>query len=125
MQLNAMFPTRDIGVDPAKVRDWAQAADPVLSDVPPCRVGVRNDLAHIDGGKLLALGVLFHQGVEKLLQHAAHLQQHQAKDDSSRPAVFSHLSAGPTAASDKAASTNALIPYTTGRLITHRSVSAP
>ena len=27
MQLNAMFPTRDIGVDPAKVRDWAQAAE--------------------------------------------------------------------------------------------------
>jgi probable F420-dependent oxidoreductase len=27
MQLNAMFPTRDIGNDPAKVRDWAQAAE--------------------------------------------------------------------------------------------------
>ena len=27
MQLNAMFPTRDIGSDPAKVRDWAQAAE--------------------------------------------------------------------------------------------------
>jgi len=27
MQLNAMFPTRDIGADPAKIRDWAQAAE--------------------------------------------------------------------------------------------------
>ena len=27
MQLNAIFPTRDIGNDPAKVRDWAQAAE--------------------------------------------------------------------------------------------------
>jgi probable F420-dependent oxidoreductase len=27
MLLNAMFPTRDIGNDPAKVRDWAQAAE--------------------------------------------------------------------------------------------------
>ena len=27
MQLNAMFPTRDIGSDPARVRDWAQAAE--------------------------------------------------------------------------------------------------
>jgi probable F420-dependent oxidoreductase len=27
MQLNAMFPTRDIGTDPAKIRDWAQAAE--------------------------------------------------------------------------------------------------
>jgi probable F420-dependent oxidoreductase len=27
MQLNAMFPTRDIGTDPAKMRDWAQAAE--------------------------------------------------------------------------------------------------
>jgi probable F420-dependent oxidoreductase len=27
MQLNALFPTRDIGSDPAKVRDWAQAAE--------------------------------------------------------------------------------------------------
>jgi probable F420-dependent oxidoreductase len=27
MQLNAMFPTRDIGDDPAKIRDWAQAAE--------------------------------------------------------------------------------------------------
>jgi probable F420-dependent oxidoreductase len=27
MHLNAMFPTRDIGNDPAKVRDWAQAAE--------------------------------------------------------------------------------------------------
>lgn len=27
MKLNALFPTRDIGDDPAKVRDWAQAAD--------------------------------------------------------------------------------------------------
>jgi len=27
MQLNAMFPTRDIGRDPAKIRDWAQAAE--------------------------------------------------------------------------------------------------
>jgi probable F420-dependent oxidoreductase len=26
MQLNAFFPTRDIGTDPAKIRDWAQAA---------------------------------------------------------------------------------------------------
>lgn len=26
MQLNAMFPTRDIGNDPARIRDWAQAA---------------------------------------------------------------------------------------------------
>ena len=26
MQLNAFFPTREIGTDPAKVRDWAQAA---------------------------------------------------------------------------------------------------
>ena len=24
MQLNAFYPTRDIGTDPAKVRDWAQ-----------------------------------------------------------------------------------------------------
>jgi hypothetical protein len=27
MHLNAFFPTRDIGSDPAKVRDWAQAAE--------------------------------------------------------------------------------------------------
>jgi probable F420-dependent oxidoreductase len=27
MHLNAMFPTRDIGSDPAKIRDWAQAAE--------------------------------------------------------------------------------------------------
>jgi probable F420-dependent oxidoreductase len=27
MQLNAIFPTRDIGTDPAKVRDYAQAAE--------------------------------------------------------------------------------------------------
>src|SRR5215472_9111088 len=27
MHLNAMFPTRDIGNDPAKVRDWPQAAE--------------------------------------------------------------------------------------------------
>ena len=27
MQLNAMFPTRDIGNDPAKIRDWAQATE--------------------------------------------------------------------------------------------------
>ena len=27
MQLNAVFPTRDIGSDPAKIRDWAQAAE--------------------------------------------------------------------------------------------------
>ena len=27
MQLNAQFPTRDIGDDPEKVRDWAQAAE--------------------------------------------------------------------------------------------------
>src|SRR5262249_20432369 len=27
MQLNAMFPTRDIGGDPARIRDWAQAAE--------------------------------------------------------------------------------------------------
>ena len=27
MQLNAMFPTRDIGGDPSRVRDWAQAAE--------------------------------------------------------------------------------------------------
>ncbi len=27
MQLNAQFPTRDIGDDPAKIRDWAQAAE--------------------------------------------------------------------------------------------------
>jgi probable F420-dependent oxidoreductase len=27
MQLNAMFPTRDIGADPVKIRDWAQAAE--------------------------------------------------------------------------------------------------
>ncbi len=27
MQLNAIFPTRDIGNDPAKVRDWAQAVE--------------------------------------------------------------------------------------------------
>jgi probable F420-dependent oxidoreductase len=27
MQLNAMLPTRDIGSDPAKIRDWAQAAE--------------------------------------------------------------------------------------------------
>jgi probable F420-dependent oxidoreductase len=27
MQLNAMFPTRDIGNDPSKIRDWAQAAE--------------------------------------------------------------------------------------------------
>jgi probable F420-dependent oxidoreductase len=27
MQLNAFFPTRDIGGDPAKIRDWAQAAE--------------------------------------------------------------------------------------------------
>jgi probable F420-dependent oxidoreductase len=27
MQLNAMFPTRDIGSDPAKIRDWAQATE--------------------------------------------------------------------------------------------------
>lgn len=27
MQLNALFPTRDIGNDPARIRDWAQAAE--------------------------------------------------------------------------------------------------
>jgi probable F420-dependent oxidoreductase len=27
MQLSAFFPTRDIGTDPAKIRDWAQAAE--------------------------------------------------------------------------------------------------
>ena len=27
MQFNALFPTRDIGTDPAKIRDWAQAAE--------------------------------------------------------------------------------------------------
>ena len=27
MQLNAFFPTRDIGSDPARIRDWAQAAE--------------------------------------------------------------------------------------------------
>ena len=27
MQLNAQFPTRDIGSDPSKIRDWAQAAE--------------------------------------------------------------------------------------------------
>ena len=27
MQLNAIFPTRDIGGDPVKIRDWAQAAE--------------------------------------------------------------------------------------------------
>jgi probable F420-dependent oxidoreductase len=27
MKLNALFPTRDIGSDPAKIRDWAQAAE--------------------------------------------------------------------------------------------------
>lgn len=27
MKLNAIFPTRDIGNDPAKIRDWAQAAE--------------------------------------------------------------------------------------------------
>ncbi|HSE88656.1 MAG TPA: LLM class F420-dependent oxidoreductase [Candidatus Binatia bacterium] len=27
MRLNAFFPTRDIGNDPAKIRDWAQAAE--------------------------------------------------------------------------------------------------
>jgi hypothetical protein len=27
MHLSAFFPTRDIGRDPAKIRDWAQAAE--------------------------------------------------------------------------------------------------
>jgi probable F420-dependent oxidoreductase len=27
MKLHALFPTRDIGTDPAKIRDWAQAAE--------------------------------------------------------------------------------------------------
>jgi len=27
MRLNAFFPTRDIGADPARIRDWAQAAE--------------------------------------------------------------------------------------------------
>jgi probable F420-dependent oxidoreductase len=27
VQLNAIFPTRDIGADPARIRDWAQAAE--------------------------------------------------------------------------------------------------
>src|SRR5579872_6242839 len=27
MQLSAFFPTRDIGSDPAKIRDWAQAVE--------------------------------------------------------------------------------------------------
>ena len=27
MLLSALFPTRDIGRDPAKIRDWAQAAE--------------------------------------------------------------------------------------------------
>jgi probable F420-dependent oxidoreductase len=27
MRLNALFPTRDVGTDPAKIRDWAQAAE--------------------------------------------------------------------------------------------------
>src|SRR5215208_3724783 len=26
-KLNAMFPTRDVGSDPVKIRDWAQAAE--------------------------------------------------------------------------------------------------
>jgi probable F420-dependent oxidoreductase len=37
MQLNAFFPTRDIGTDPAKIRDWAQAAQDLgyaYSEVP-------------------------------------------------------------------------------------------
>ena len=27
MLVNALFPTRDIGTDPAKIRDWAQAVE--------------------------------------------------------------------------------------------------
>ena len=27
MRVNAFFPTRDIGSDPVKIRDWAQAAE--------------------------------------------------------------------------------------------------
>ena len=27
MRLSAFFPTRDIGNDPVKIRDWAQAAE--------------------------------------------------------------------------------------------------
>jgi len=32
MKLNALFPTRDIGTDPAKIRDWSQAAEEIGFD---------------------------------------------------------------------------------------------
>ena len=41
MRLNAFFPTRDIGTDHAKIRDWAQAAEDLgyagieVADVKP------------------------------------------------------------------------------------------
>lgn len=55
MQLNAFFPTRDIGTDPAKIRDWAQAAQDLgyaYIEVPDHVVG------HFDVGIAQILGRL-------------------------------------------------------------------
>ena len=44
MRLNAFFPTLDIGTDPAKIRDWAQAAEELgyaIIEVPDHVFGVR------------------------------------------------------------------------------------
>ena len=45
MQLSAWFPTRDIGGDPAKIRDWAQACEDLRF---PVALG-------LEGGKCLGL----------------------------------------------------------------------
>lgn len=43
MRLNAFFPSLDIGTDPARIRDWAQAVDGLpalqISTVVPSREG--------------------------------------------------------------------------------------
>ena len=51
MQLNAFYPTRDIGTDPAKVRDWAQAAEDMgygYIEVPDHVLGARAPRRRLD-----------------------------------------------------------------------------
>jgi hypothetical protein len=43
MQLNAFFPSLDIGSDPAKIRDWAQAAE----DLRYAYIDLRSQLGHL------------------------------------------------------------------------------
>jgi hypothetical protein len=43
MQLNAFFPSLDIGSDPAKIRDWAQAAE----DLGYAYIDLRTQLGHL------------------------------------------------------------------------------